>query len=210
MKTLLGLSLALLFAAPAHAAPARDVVRTLERGVSYAGTSRSNKSLYLPGRKIGIELRANGGIDNHGVIAIDRTWSSRGYSIGKDGRLSPADRKALAADLAKHPSMTREHVVLGVRSAIVNRRAHEVHLASADQKLDGFLAQAKLSPKSTMRLTSGRHGTIEFTQRPGGGAMLVVNKSLSQSAIFLEGDAKRGYSMTPAERAEVASIMLAN
>ena len=78
MKTLLGLSLALLFAAPAHAAPARDVVRTLERGVSYAAASKSNRSLYVSGRKLGIELRANAGMDGHGVIAVDRTWSSHG------------------------------------------------------------------------------------------------------------------------------------
>lgn len=106
--------------------------------------------------------------------------------------------------------MTRAHVVLGVRDALMNRRANDTHLATADQKLDGFLAKARLSPKSTLRLTAGQRGTIEFTPRPGGGAMLVVNKTLSQRAIFLEGDEKTGYSMTPAERADIAGIMLTN
>ena len=207
VKPVIALFIALV-AGSAQAAPVHDTVRSLERGVAFAGKSKGPGSVYLRGRKLGIELRAHGG--ESGVIAVHHTWSSHGYFLGGDGKLSPTDREALRTELATDPGLSRGAVVRGVRSAIVLHRVESARLSTADEMIDTYLTRSKLAPGGAMLVSQGRHGTVELVVRPEGTGMFRVAKGFSQRAMLLDGNATTGFSMSPADRADLARIMLAN
>jgi len=196
-------ALLVAFAVPAHAAG--NVVTTLERGTRLAQNPRGHE-LWIQGKKIAVTLRRDGGIDHAGVIGVNRTFSQRGYFLGLDGKLSPADRKALGAELAADGGFARETVVRSVRAGVTAMRAETRRLASADRWIDSTLRSLSGKPR-----VLSRNGRAEISYERGGSGqpMLVLTKGFSQHAILLGGDAEHGYSMHPADRAEIAAAYLA-
>jgi hypothetical protein len=191
------------FALPVHAGG--NVVTTLERGTRLAKNARGHE-LWIQGKKITVTLRRDGGIDNAGVIGVNRTFSQHGYFLDVDGKLSPADNKALGAELAADGGFSRENVVRSVRAGVSAMRAETRRLATADRWIDSTLRTLTGKPRV---LASNRRAEISYERSGAGEPMLVLTKGYSQHAIFLSGDAERGYTIHPADRAEIAAAYLA-
>lgn len=188
----------------AHADPAR-MVRTLERGVSLLGRSRSNQSLQVNAGRGGVLLRADGGLNGHGVIAVDGRraglfggHTTAMFDLDANHRVSEQDRPQLAAAL-KAQAIDRASLVRGVRAGVLAHRAADRKLAAMDDKIDAILAESK-----GLRGSKSFHPRVSFQRGGPTGSMLIVN----DGAMFLERNARGDFTLSPEERAEVAGALL--
>jgi hypothetical protein len=181
-------------AAPAYARG--DAVRVLERSVKYAKTPKGEPLKITGGLMHKIELRHDGGSDNAGVIVVDSIGETRGYFIeGRSGRVAAHERDELRA-VVDGPH-NRAKIVHAIRDALRANRAEVKRLATANPKIDAMLASLKDQP---LRLHNGK---VEYLPRGGSGMLIVKGRG-----IVLGGDAERGYTLEPNERAEVAEALL--
>lgn len=162
-----------------------DVIGALERNArrlagTYLGGQRFEA---IRGRRQTISLRPE-----RGVISVERTFSRKGYFLDQHGRLSAADRAALARDIARgNPGATSKDVLATLRGSLGQHRARQRELRQADPTIDGLLSQISALPAGDRRaeitLWRGARGTLSYRPQT---RVIVGSAGLSSEGFFFK------------------------
>ncbi len=163
----------------------RDVVRTLERNAQRLGrTSLAGERFEaIRGRSTTIALRPG-----RGVISVERPFSRRGYFLGANGRLSPADRTALGKAIARaNPKATSRQVLGSLRASLGKHRARQRTLRQADPTIAGLLSKIAALPANERRdeIPLGRSQGASLSYRPAT-KVIVGSAGLGSQGFFFQ------------------------
>lgn len=119
------------------------------------------------------------------VIGVAHGFSTRGFLLGADGKLTAADRAELDGLIQRYaPGTTPKNVLQGLLSGLRERRATEQRLRRQDKLIDGLLSQtAQIKSWDEVLVWQGRRAYL--TYRPSAG-VFVGYHGLTQKGFFME------------------------
>lgn len=119
------------------------------------------------------------------VIGVAHGFSTRGFLLGADGKLTAAERAELEALIQRYaPGTTSKAVLQGLRGGLRERRAVEQRLCRQDRLIDALLSRtAQVKSGDEVLLWQGRNASL--TYRPSAGVFIGYH-GLTQKGFFLE------------------------
>ena len=184
----------------AVAAPAHDVVSTLERGMRTVANHRDTMITALHTSKGAVLLRPGK------AIVVARGITQTGFFLGPEGKLSQEDRSRLNNLLSGDRGATRQAVVRTLRTSLAEERADEKRLAGAEPRVKQLLAKVS-SANDGQELYRGKSGSLSMRQGSAG-PFLLLQEGFHARAIFLQGNSKEGYSLDEEGHQTVARMLL--
>lgn len=178
-----------LVAGLAHART--DVIRTLERNTSRLAKTRMADRTFTaidaPGLTVYLRPRTGGDGMVHGMIGVSRGLSQRGFFLGSNGSLSPADRAELSRLIQnKAPDASSRTVVRSLVSSIQQHKARDQRLARQDPLINSVLKQAaKVTGNKDTLLWRSSRSNASLVYRP---SVQVIGgeTTFSRQAFFLK------------------------
>lgn len=178
--------LAVLFALSLVAGTSRaDTIGAMERGASRLAKTRmmGREVAVVNGRGLSVWVRPG-----YNVIGVSRGLGQRGFFLGRDGKLSAADRVELGRLLQQHaPGTTAATVRSSLRGEIQAFKARERTLKLQDPLIGRMLSQAAgVSSGKERVLWQGSRGSIYLNQN----GVLVGADRRGTQGFFLSKGAK--------------------